>query len=178
MMKISLLKENEENPRYITESKFERLKKSIRAFPEMLQARPIVINKNNEVIGGSMRFKAAKALNMKEVPVFVADSWTEQQEEEFIIKDNLHSGKWDFDFLANKWDQKKLESFGFEKFTFSEKPEMKEKTKKVAFKFTEDQIETVRLAIAKATNSEELPYISDDKKANALHFILSKYLNG
>ena len=101
-MLITLIKPNPNNPRLIKDNKFKQLVKSIQDFPQMLELRPIVIDENNIVLGGNMRLKACIEAGLTEVPVKVA-TLTEQQKNEFIIKDNVGFGEWDWDDLANNW---------------------------------------------------------------------------
>lgn len=108
------IKENPSNPRTITESKFERLVESLKKFPQMLEARPIVVNKENIVLGGNMRLRAAKKAGLSTVPVFFQETWSEEQEREFIIKDNLPYGDWDWDMINANWDVSELEDWGME----------------------------------------------------------------
>ena len=105
------LKTNPNNPRAIRKDQLEKLVKSLREFPEMLEARPIVVNPDYVVLGGNMRLKAAMQAGLKEVPVYVA-SWDEAKNKEFIIKDNLAFGEWDWDMLANEWDAEELDDWG------------------------------------------------------------------
>ena len=111
---ISQVIPNPTNPRIIKDDKFKKLTKSIQEFPEMLELRPIVVDSNMVVLGGNMRLKACIAAGLKEVPIIVADNLTEQQQAEFIIKDNVGFGEWDWDLLANQWDVKALEDWGLE----------------------------------------------------------------
>ena len=111
---ISQVIPNPTNPRIIKDDKFKKLTKSIEEFPEMLELRPIVVDKNMVVLGGNMRLKACIAAGLKEVPIIVADNLTEQQQAEFIIKDNVGFGEWDWDLLANQWDVEALEDWGLE----------------------------------------------------------------
>ena len=111
---ISELKENPENPRYIKDSKFKKLVKSIKEFPEMLEKRPIVVDENMVVLGGNMRLKACKSAGLFEVYVNVAKGWSEEQKREFIVKDNVGFGEWDWDILANDWDSSDLEEWGLD----------------------------------------------------------------
>ena len=115
-MKLSTLKANPTNPRIIKDEKFQKLVKSIEEFPEMLEARPIVVNPEMVVIGGNMRFKACKAAGLKEAPVYMA-TWGETKDREFIIKDNVSSGENDFDILANEWDAEELNEWGLDVWT-------------------------------------------------------------
>ena len=113
MTAIHAIQKNPENPRSITGEKFEKLVKSIQEFPEMLQARPIVVGQDGVVLGGNMRLAAAIEAGLTEVPVKTVD-WTEQQRQEFVIKDNLSYGEWDFDMIANGWDHEQLLDWGME----------------------------------------------------------------
>lgn len=112
-MDISLLKINPSNPRTIKDDKFKKLVQSVKEFPEMLEKRPIVVNKEMIVLGGNMRLKACIEAGLKEVPVIVAD-WSEERQREFIIKDNVSGGEWDWDVLANEWDTNQLTDWGLD----------------------------------------------------------------
>lgn len=103
---------NTSNPRIIKDDKFNKLVKSIQEFPQMLELRPIVVDANMIVLGGNMRLKACKAAGLKEVPIVIADNLTEEQQAEFIIKDNVGFGEWDWDVLANEWDEELLQDWG------------------------------------------------------------------
>ena len=104
LMSIADIHENPNNPRTITQGKYRKLVNSIKNFPKMIFYRPLVVNKEGVVLGGNMRLKALKELGFAEVPVIVADDFTEQEELEFIVKDNLPYGEWDVDALANMYD--------------------------------------------------------------------------
>lgn len=116
---INDIKINPNNPRIIKDDKFKKLVESIKSFPEMLDIRPIVVNKDMIILGGNMRYKASKEAGLKEVPVIVAD-FTEEQEREFLIKDNVSGGEWDWDMLANEWDIEELEEWGLETPSFED----------------------------------------------------------
>lgn len=105
---------NSDNPRYIKEEKFNKLVKSIKDFPEMLQLRPIVINDENVILGGNMRYKACVEAGIKKIPVIKADQLTPDQQREFIIKDNVAGGDWDWDIIANEWNADELEDWGLD----------------------------------------------------------------
>jgi hypothetical protein len=115
-MKISIekVKANQSNPRIIKDFKFQKLVKSIRDFPEMLEKRPIVVDENMIVIGGNMRLKACIEAGLDQVDVMVADDWTEEQKKEFVIKDNLSYGEWEWDTIANEYDVLELDTWGLE----------------------------------------------------------------
>jgi site-specific DNA-methyltransferase (adenine-specific) len=113
-VKITEVKNNPKNPRLIKDDKFRKLVKSIQEFPQMLELRPIVVDENNIVLGGNMRLKACKEAGMKEVFIVKADNLTELQKDEFIVKDNVGFGEWDWDMLANEWDTEKLDEWGLD----------------------------------------------------------------
>lgn len=116
-MKTSELKLNDKNPRKISKDKLEKLKQSIKDFEIMMAARPIVIDSNNIILGGNMRFTALKALGYKEIPdnwVYKMDDLTDEQKKEFIIKDNVGFGEWDWDILKFEFDEADLVNWGLE----------------------------------------------------------------
>ena len=113
---ITEIKPNPKNPRVIRDDKFAKLVKSIQDFPEMLEKRPLVCYTDTDgkfvVLGGNMRLKAAKECKLKEIPIILADDWTEEQKAQFLIKDNVGFGEWDWEQLANEWDVEQLEDWG------------------------------------------------------------------
>jgi len=115
---IKQVKTNPKNPRVIKDDKFKKLVKSIQEFPDMLNKRPLVVFTDVDgkyvVLGGNMRLKACNELGIKEIPIIVADEWTEEQKNEFLIKDNVGFGEWDWDDLANEWDADKLNEWGLD----------------------------------------------------------------
>jgi hypothetical protein len=111
---INDLKSNPNNPRIIKDDKFKKLVESVKSFPEMLSIRPVVCNADMIVLGGNMRFAACKEVGIKELPVIIADNLTEEQQREFIIKDNVSGGEWDWDVLANDWDAAMLVEWGLD----------------------------------------------------------------
>jgi len=112
-VKIAEVKPNPNNPRLIKDDKFRKLVKSIQEFPDMLSVRPIVVNKDMVVLGGNMRLKAIKEAGYKDISVEIVD-WTEDQQREFIVKDNASFGEWNWDDLANNWDEEKLVEWGID----------------------------------------------------------------
>ena len=118
LVKINQVKPNPKNPRLIKDDKFKKLVKSIQEFPDMLNKRPLIVftdvDSKYVVLGGNMRLKACKEIGLKEIPVIIADEWTEEQKHEFLIKDNVGFGEWDWDSLANEWDVEKLEDWGLD----------------------------------------------------------------
>lgn len=115
---IKEVRTNPNNPRIIRDEKFKKLVKSIQEFPQMLELRPIVVDSNNIVLGGNMRLKACKEAGLKEVPIIIADQLTPEQQKEFIIKDNIGFGEWDWDILANEWDAELLDDWGLDLLKF------------------------------------------------------------
>ena len=113
-MNINEIKPNPNNPRIIKDDKFKKLVKSIQDFPQMLELRPIVIDENNVVLGGNMRLKACIEAGLKEVPVKQAKDLSEEQKKEFIVKDNVGYGEWDWDDLANNWNVEELTEWGLD----------------------------------------------------------------
>jgi hypothetical protein len=111
---INEVKTNPKNPRLIKDDKFRKLVKSIEEFPQMLELRPIVVDENNIVLGGNMRLKACKEAGLKEVYIVKAENLTEEQKDEFIVKDNVGFGEWDWDMLANEWDVEKIQDWGLD----------------------------------------------------------------
>jgi DNA modification methylase len=111
---INTVKANPNNPRIIKDDKFAKLVKSINEFPQMLNLRPIVVNDDMVVLGGNMRLKACKEAGLKEIPIIKASELTEQQQKEFIVKDNVGYGEWDWNDLANNWDEQELIDWGLD----------------------------------------------------------------
>ncbi len=109
--KVSDIKLNPNNPRVIKDTKFKNLVESIKNFPEMLDIRPIVVNKDMVILGGNMRYRACIEAGIKEIPVIITDL-PEDKQREFLIKDNVSGGEWDWDVLANEWDNSELKDWG------------------------------------------------------------------
>ena len=110
-VKITEVKVNPNNPRLIKDDKFKKLVQSVKDFPEMLNIRPIVVNKDMVILGGHMRYKACLEAGRKEIPIIVTDL-TEEQQKEFLIKDNVSGGEWDWDMLANEWNLEDITDWG------------------------------------------------------------------
>jgi hypothetical protein len=190
-IKIAKLKGNPSNPRVLRDEKFIKLKASIEAFPGMLQKRPIVAVTDKDgkymVLGGNMRLKACADLGMKEVPVILADEWTEEQRREFIIKDNVGFGEWDWDQLANEWDAGELSDWGLDAPGFDvpeiEAPELSDAPKpeyqQMTFTLHDTQAETVKAAMdkAKAEGAAESD-VNENSNGNALAYLAASFLNG
>jgi|AntRauTorcE11897_2_1112592.scaffolds.fasta_scaffold18970_2 hypothetical protein len=114
IVKINTVKTNSNNPRIIKDDKFKKLVKSIKDFPEMLKLRPIVVNDEMIVLGGNMRLKACKEAGLTEIPIIKASDLTEEQQREFIIKDNVGFGEWDWDIISNEWDAEQVAEWGLD----------------------------------------------------------------
>jgi len=118
-VKINTVKSNPDNPRLIKDDKFKKLVTSLKEFPEMAAVRPIVVNTDMVVLGGNMRLKAMKEAGWKDVPIEIVD-WSEDKQREFIVKDNVGFGEWNWDDLANEWNAEDLESWGLDVPIFDE----------------------------------------------------------
>ena len=113
-MLINEIITNSNNPRICRDAKFKLLVKSIREFPEMLNLRPIVIDENNIILGGNQRYRACIEAGLTDVPVIHANNLTEEQKKQFIVRDNVSTGDWDFDLLANEWSIQDLDNWGLD----------------------------------------------------------------
>jgi ParB-like chromosome segregation protein Spo0J len=126
MIKIDSIRVNPDNPRVIDESKFEKLKRSLKEAPWMMKLRPIIIDEDGVILGGNMRYQALVANGVKELRdewVMKAEQLTEEQKHEFIVKDNLGYGNWDFELLREQYDEKDLEDWGFELLSIGKEEE-------------------------------------------------------
>jgi len=169
LVKISEVKPNPKNPRIIKDGKFQKLVKSIQEFPDMLNKRPLVVftdvDNKYVVLGGNMRLKACKEIGLKEIPIIIADEWTEEQKHEFLIKDNVGFGEWDWDSLANEWDVEKLDDWGldipnFNNVDYSEKNEeididSLDETMTIKLNFTETEYWTVKQQLSEIAATPE-----------------------
>jgi len=171
---ISKVKKNPNNPRILKDDKFKKLCKSIKEFPEMLKIRPIVVNDDMIVLGGNMRLQACKEVGIKKVNIIKASNLTEEQQREFIIKDNVGFGEWDWDILGNEWDAEQLEDWGLDGFPFEEEVLEAEEDD-----YTEPdnmQVDVVlgdlieigehRLLCGDSTDSDQVAKLMDGKKAD------------
>jgi ParB-like chromosome segregation protein Spo0J len=136
-VKVDKVKSNPKNPRLIKDDKFKKLVKSIKEFPEMETVRPIVVNKDMVILGGNMRYKAMIECGYKEVNVEIVD-WSEQKQNEFIIKDNVGFGEWEWEMVANEWDMEQIEEWGLDLPLFDkhlEEAEIKDLSDKIKSEF-------------------------------------------
>lgn len=105
---------NPSNPRTIKDDKFKKLIKSIKEFPEMLEVRPIVVDDDMIILGGNMRFKACKEAGLKEIPIIKFSNLPEEKKKQFIIKDNVGYGEWDYELLLEDYDKEELLDWGLD----------------------------------------------------------------
>ena len=171
-LKINQLQQNNSNPRLIKGEKFKKLVKSIKDFPQMLELRPIVIDENNVILGGNMRYRACIEAGLKEVPIKIAKGLTEEQKQEFIVKDNVGYGEWDWALLGNEWNTKLLDDWGLDVWKNEddlEEPEFDELTSisddkpptmKITFKNKND-LENAEKDIAEIVDKYEKAFYSD-----------------
>lgn len=157
---------NPNNPRIIKDDKFIQLVKSIKDFPEMLNLRPIIIDENNIILGGNMRFKAILSSGLKKVPVIKIESLSEDQKKEFIIKDNIGFGEWDYDILANEWNNSLLIEWGLDvwestdnidlnDFFTEDKEEKKDNNFTIILEFNENEFLEFNESLKKFSGSKE-----------------------
>jgi DNA modification methylase len=176
VVKISDIKSNPNNPRVIKDDKFHKLCESIKAFPKMLELRPIVVNDDMIVLGGNMRLKALRHLGLKEAPIIKASDLTDDQQRQFIIKDNAGFGEWDWDIIANEWDTAELEDWGIDVPTFPETElEAEEDNFEVPDEVTTDivigdlfEIGEHRLLCGDSTDSDAVAKLMDGKNWHLL----------
>ena len=180
IVKINQIKPNPKNPRTIKDERFEKLKKSIQDFPDMLNKRPLVCFTDTDgkfvVLGGNMRLKAAKDLGLKELPIILADEWTEEQKSEFLIKDNVGFGEWDWNELNTDWDTEQLNEWGLDVPGFKIEAEAQEDD----YEVPEGGIETDivlgdlfeigehRLLCGDSTDSDAVAKLMDGQKADMI----------
>jgi hypothetical protein len=188
-MKINLIKPNPNNPRTIKNDKFKKLVQSIKDFPQMLELRPIVIDENNIVLGGNMRLKACQELGLKDVPTIFAKDLTEDQKKEFIIKDNVGFGEWNWDDLANDWDEELLVEWGLDLPVFAgieigsdgfSLPEGdKAPFQQMTFTLADEQAIQIQNAIAEIKLTDEYKYAetmgNENSNGNALYLIIMQW---
>jgi hypothetical protein len=181
---------NPTNPRIIKDDKFKKLVKSIQEFPQMLELRPIVVDANMIVLGGNMRLKACKAAGLTEVPIVIADNLTEEQQAEFIIKDNVGFGEWDWDLLANEWDAASITDWGLDIGGFDLKAEEfneefslpdgdKSPFQQMTFTLADEQAEQIKNAIADIKATDDYKYCetfgNENSNGNALYLIIMQW---
>jgi DNA modification methylase len=176
-VKLSAIKSNPNNPRLIKDDKFKKLVQSIKDFPKMLELRPIVVNDDMVVLGGNMRLKACKEVGLKEVPIIKASELSDDQQREFIVKDNVGFGEWDWDMIANEWDTEQLTEWGLD---LPKDMEVKLLAEEDDFEVPEGGIETDivlgdlfeigdhRLLCGDSTDSDAVARLMDGQKADIM----------
>lgn len=191
LTKITDIKFNEDNPRIIKDDKYKRLVKSLKDFPQMLEVRPIVVNKDMIVLGGNMRLKACKEAGFTEVPVIIADEFTWEQEKEFIIKDNNSYGEWDWNILATEWDITELDEWdldlpGFdlnmdgmdENFRLANGD--KSPFQQITFSLADEQATEIKQAIEQIKKTREFEFMetfgNESPNGNALYLIIKQWV--
>jgi DNA modification methylase len=174
-VKINSIKTNPKNPRLIKDDKFKKLVNSIKEFPQMLELRPIVVDENNIILGGNMRHKACIEAGLKEVYIVQAKDLTELQKDEFIVKDNVGFGEWDWDILANEWDTDKLQDWGLDLplDVSVQELEAEEDNYEIPNEITTDivlgdlfEIGEHRLLCGDSTDSDQVAKLMNGQKAN------------
>jgi hypothetical protein len=175
---IAEIKPNQNNPRVIKDEKFAKLVKSIKEFPQMLEKRPLVCFTDTDgklvVLGGNMRLKAAKKVGLKELPVLLADDWTAEQRAEFLIKDNVGFGEWNWDELQSDWDVEQLSDWGLD---IPEELEVKAESEEDDYEIPEEvqtdivlgdlfEIGQHRLLCGDSTDSDAVARLMDGQKAD------------
>lgn len=196
-MKISQIKPNPNNPRVINSDKFKKLVRSLEEFPEMMEKRPIVcvtdVDGKIFPLGGNMRYKALKELKYKEIPdnwILMADEWTEEQRREFVIRDNVAYGDWNWEDLANEWDSEKLEEWGLDLPGFDINSEDlgeefslpdgdKAPFQQMTFTLADEQAEQIKNAIDDIKKTDEYKYAetmgNENSNGNALYLIVMQW---
>lgn len=176
-VKLSEIKNNPNNPRILKDDKFAKLVKSIQEFPKMLEIRPIVVNSDMIVLGGNMRLKACKEAGLKEVPIVLANDLTEDEQKQFIIKDNVGFGEWDWEMLANEWEADLLEEWGLDlpDFSVTEEPTAEDDNFEIPEQIQTDivlgdlfEIGEHRLLCGDSTDSNAVAKLMNGEKANML----------
>ena len=188
-VKLTDIIPNPNNPRIIKDDKFKKLVESIKGFPEMLSLRPIVVNEQMVVLGGNMRLKACKEAGLKEVEIIKASDLTEEQQKEFIIKDNVGFGEWDWDMIANEWDAEQVTEWGLDipgfvkdegfgtDFTLPDGD--KAPFQQMTFTLADEQATVIKNAIDDIKKTDEYKYAetmgNENSNGNALYLIVSQW---
>ena len=188
-VKANEIKENLDNPRFLRDDKFKKLVKSVKEFPEMLKIRPIVVNNEMTILGGNMRYKACLEAGLKELYIIKADNLTPEQQREFIIKDNVGFGEWDWDLLGNEWNSVDLENWGLDSWQnmddidtsdeFSLPDGDKEPFQQQTYTLADAQAEQIKNAITDIKKTDEYKYCetfgNENSNGNALYLIIIQW---
>ena len=198
-MKLTNIKNNPNNPRIIKDDKFKKLVQSIKEFPEMMSKRPLVcvtdVDGKMYPLGGNMRLKAIKELDYKEIPdewIQLADEWTEEQRREFVIKDNVGFGEWEWNELANNWDAEMLQDWGLDIPGFAMNADElgtdftlpdgdKSPFQQMTFTLADEQAEVIKNCIEEIKKSDEYKYCetfgNENSNGNALYLLVANTTN-
>ena len=196
MSNVSLtkIKANPSNPRIIKDERYAKLLESIKNFPEMLEKRPLICVTDADgmiyPLGGNMRLRAAKEAGIKDIPVMMADEWTEEQRRQFIIKDNVGFGEWDWEMIANEWDAEQLNEWGLdlpgfdldadklgEGFTLPDGD--KAPFQQMTFTLADEQATVIKKAIDDIKETDDYKYAetmgNENSNGNALYLIVAAW---
>jgi hypothetical protein len=192
--KISEIKPNPNNPRIIKDDKFKKLVQSIKEFPGMLEKRPLICftdtDKKLVVLGGNMRLKAANEVGLKELPVILADDWTEEQKAEFLIKDNVGFGEWNWDELQSDWDVVQLDNWGLDLPGFDLSPNDLDENfslpdgdkapfQQMTFTLADEQAAIIKNAIDDIKETDDYKYAetmgNENSNGNAIYLIVASW---
>ena len=186
---IKEIKPNPNNPRVLKDDKFKKLVQSLKDFPEMANVRPIVVNTDMIVLGGNMRLRAMQEAGWKKAPVQIVD-WSIEKQNEFIIKDNVGFGEWDWDAIANEWNNEELINWGLDLLGFDldadklgtdfSLPEGdKAPFQQMTFTLADEQAEQIKNAIQDIKETEEYKYAetmgNENSNGNALYLIIMQW---
>ena len=188
-MLINEIKPNPNNPRICKDHKFKQLVKSIQDFPQMLELRPIVIDENNMVLGGNMRLKACIEAGLTDVPVIHANNLSEDKKKEFIVKDNVGYGEWDWSELANNWEVDLIQEWGLDIIGFNNVEDLgegfslpdgdKSPFQQMTFTLADEQATQLKNAIEEIKRTEEYKYAetmgNENSNGNALYLIIMQW---
>ena len=190
VLKLSKVKPNPDNPRFIRDKEYNKLVNSITKSSWMVFLRPIIVNDDMTVLGGNMRLRACKEAGLKEVPVIQASNLSENQQREFIVKDNVGFGEWDWDMLANEWDSTDLDNWGLDSWQnmddietsneFSLPSGDKEPFQQMTFTLADEQADQIKNAIADVKLTDEYKYSetmgNENSNGNALYLIIMQWV--
>ena len=188
-VQIETIRLDPSNPRSITKEAFESLKQSIRDFPEMQSVKPLVVA-DGYALAGNMRLLAYKDLGYRELHVLDVSEWSQAKRDEFMIKDNTHYGTWDYDALANEWDNLPLNEWGMavweniddiETSDVFELPDGdKAPFQQQTYTLADTQAEDIKTAIFKVKQTPEYKscetFGNENSNGNALHLIIMQWV--
>tara|TARA_Y100001937_G_scaffold124774_1_gene190165 strand:- start:1436 stop:2029 length:594 start_codon:yes stop_codon:yes gene_type:complete len=180
---------NPNNPRIIKNDKYRKLVQSIKEFPEMLKLRPIVVDENMMILGGNMRWKASRDAGLKEVWIDIAEGLSDEQKDEFIVKDNVNFGEWEWDMLANEWDSVQLAEWGLDVWQneddietsdeFSLPDGDKSNLEQITYTLSSEQSNIIKEAIQDIKHTEEYKYVetfgNENSNGNALYLLIQQW---